>query len=357
MQLYSQPTSIIIILCVALFAGNSLRVYQGDRSIRRAASTVHQQGPANAAMVLADKSRQWVPEDARPYLIRAQTAYAMALQDAGASDTWLKMAAGDLGQALRRNAMDGTAFRTLALTAYRLAATHEAITFAHAAVKRGPSDASNQWVLARLLPKGSVEQADAYRRVTALRPDLTEAVLQDLADHELGVAASMAYVAPRADAYLVWAEGVTDPAKRITIATEGLRLLREDVHSARIEAWLSYYVGLGHLDTDSAMAVRMLGRAVEIWPREQAFHRNHGFALLKTGQAGQARVSFQKSLALFSDLANAAHLGLAKADEAMGNHESARGLYQRLAFNPRLEEWVRREARSGLARIEPQRGL
>ena len=136
----------------------------------------------------------------------------------------------------------------------------------------------------------------------------------------------------------------------------GLQFVSENPDQTRLDhAWLYYYLGLKLAEAARpSQALPWFERALDRMETEQAFYRNYGFALLKSGLPRKAADEFRVSIELYPDLANASHLGLAQAAEALGEKSSALATYRRLAHNARLESWVRAEALGGFVRLDKQ---
>ena len=355
MRIKSIPIPVIIIaggtLLAVLF---TLRGYAADLLAAKSAAAVREGRSIADIHRLTQRTARMAGSDARPYRFRGLASYGVAAEaDEETRELWLAMASRDLVEALRRNPMDGVAFRALARTAHGLKLSSEALRFAEASVKRQPATPDNYWILARLHEPGSEAQTEAYAELTALRPLLTGSVLREVHTGAMGLDDLAPYIAKQGATYVEWANATTDPVLRGKIAERGVGYVEPDSpDSQRQYGWLYYYMGLGAMEENPGEAVLWLRKATAALPDTHAFQRNLGFALLRVGKVEAAREAFVHSTNLYSDLANAAHLGLAQADEELGNLDQALELYRRLADTPRMEEWVKTRARSGIRRIE-----
>lgn len=346
----------VIVITASAFLALVLtwRVYVSDLLMARSAAAVKASKSIEEVYRLTQRAGTIAGLDPRSYSFRGLAAYGVAVEaDAQDRSLWFAIASRDLAEAVRRDPMDGVAFRALALTADGLDLSSEALRFAESSVARDPASPDNLWVLARLQPPGSEARALAYARVTALRPALTDSIVREVGGAKRGLEELARYIAPRGDTYVEWAHATTDVSRRGWIARKGLGYVNDASNDAdRQYGWLYYYAGLEVMDTDPARAAELLKLATDHLPDTHALQRNYGFALLRTGDPESAREAFLRSTRLYSDLANSAHLGLAQANEELGEMERALATYRRLSETPRMEEWVKARARAGIRRIE-----
>jgi tetratricopeptide (TPR) repeat protein len=336
---------------MVLLAIWAVRNYSAEAAYQKALTGISAERSANHLYESVESALSWAPEHSRALTLRGQSYYALAEKSGGdEKKVLLEMAVRELEPAFRANPADGSTLLTLALARAGLDDGEPALALFHEASTRRPGFAEHAWLLARNLPPGSEEQKQAYRIVTRLRPASTPTVVRELRA-QLPRERLNEYVAEDPAAYRAWAWDATDSTEGISIALSGLQfaVLPQDQHDA---GWLEYYIGLKTSEFDPPAALTWFRKALDHLQGEQAVHRNFGFALLKSGRAEEAKAQFHKSIQLNGDIANAAHLGLAQAEEALGSHRRAMAIYKRLESNPRLEAWVRQEAGAALRQME-----
>ncbi len=341
-------SNLILALAFAAAAGATWRQWYAAHTIENAVRAYRENQAIGDIMAGLQAAQARSAANGRPFIISGLLLYgAAASAPTDERETWLAMASSAFVEGLRREPLSDEALRGLAQTAHALDLGERARIFGAAAVERAPRKPVNHWVDARLQEPGSDARANRYRFVTQLRPALAGLIVAEARPH----LSPEDVLAPTPEAWLAWAESVTDSVQRARIARHAQSFLAEGA-SGHIPGWLAYYAGLDLIETDPAAAVKLLASAVEHVPGEQAFHRNHGFALLMAGRVTEAETSLEQSIELYDDLDNAAYLGLAEARERLGKHEQALALFRRMSHNDRLEDWIQRRARAGIARIE-----